>query len=436
MANGPRSETQLSSEFAGKPTDTSVDGKVDVGAKTGTILSGYTVLTKSMIGSGMFAMAVGCASFGIILGIGFLTLAAAITWLSLRVLSMLALEYIETKPSFYSVSSDLMPKAKWVIDAALVINCFGGCIVYVQSFGKLMMEAFSSLFFESKDKMGWWTESSMSLVIQVVILALLTPLCMMKEISGTKIPNMIGLLCILYICVMTFFYTPCTQMSSALLKPGNVLRAFGSFPTFIFAYACQQNVFSISNELKDVSLKRLNVVSVASTVTGFIIYLPIMLLPFMTFGMDIESNYLYNLAKDHGKDVPVIVAFICASLSVSISYVLLMQPVRCSIMSLAFGERQPTGKKEKIIRISLVIGLVGLSFALAYVLGKSVSLPVNLAGLFGGNTMCFVMPFLLYFKKFGFDKKNKFSLAVLVTLGFCILLYPLCLTGIIYEAVN
>jgi len=384
----------------------------------------------------MFAMAAGCASFGIILGIGFLVLAAAITWLSLRVLAMMALDYKDSKPTFYSVSSDLMPKAKWVIDVALIINCFGGCIVYVQSFGKLMMEAFANMFFDSKDTMGWWTEESMSLIIQVVILAILTPLCMMKEISGTKIPNMIGLLCIVYIVIMTFFYTPCTMLTTDLLKPGNVLRAFGSFPTFIFAYACQQNVFSVSNELKDVSMKRLNAVSIASTVTGFIIYLPIMLLPFMTFGVDVESNYLYNLASNNGKDIPVIIAFICASLSVSISYVLLMQPVRCSIMSLAFGENQPTGKKEKLIRYALVFGLVGVSFALAYVLGKSVSLPVNLAGLLGGNTMCFVMPFLLYFKKYGFDKTNKFSMAVMVTLCFCILLYPICLTGIIYDAVN
>lgn len=381
-------------------------------------------------------MAFGCASFGLILGVGFLVLAALITWLSLKVLAMLALDYKDSKPSFYSVSSDLMPKARWVIDAALVINCFGGCICYVQTFGKLMTEGMLAIF-------NWdtsvWSKSNMALVIQLGILAFLTPLCMMKEITATKIPNMVGLACIFYIVTMTFFYTPCTAMSVDLLKPGNVVASFAAFPAFIFAYACQQNVFSVANEIKDVNMKKLNSVSVCSTLTGFIIYLPIMLLPYMTFGPLIKSNYLYNFVEEYktvGLPVPIIIAFIFASLSVSISYVLLMQPVRCSTMSLIYGDHQPTGKKERMIRMGLALVLIAVSFALAYVAGDAVDLPVSIAGLLGGNTMCFVMPFLLYLKKYGFDRKNKFTLLVMATLIFCILLYPICLSGIIYKEVT
>ncbi len=381
-------------------------------------------------------MAFGCASFGLILGVGFLVLAALITWLSLKVLAMLALDYKDSKPSFYSVSSDLMPKARWVIDAALVINCFGGCICYVQTFGRLMTEGMLAIF-------NWdtsvWSESNMALVIQLGILAFLTPLCMMKEITATKIPNMVGLACILYIVTMTFFYTPCTAMSVDLLKPGNVVASFAAFPAFIFAYACQQNVFSVANEIKDVNMKKLNSVSVCSTLTGFIIYLPIMLLPYLTFGPLIKSNYLYNFVEEYktvGLPVPIIIAFIFASLSVSISYVLLMQPVRCSTMSLIYGDHQPTGKKERVIRMGLALVLIAVSFALAYVAGDAVDLPVSIAGLLGGNTMCFVMPFLLYLKKYGFDQRNKFTLLVMATLIFCILLYPICLSGIIYKEVT
>jgi len=413
--------------------DASIEGKTIDDGRTGTVLSGYTVITKSMIGSGMFFMAFGCASFGLVLGVAFLALAALITWLSLKVLAVLALDYKDSKPSFYSVSSDLMPKARWVIDAALVINCFGGCICYVQTFGKLMTSGMYGIF---KWNIDSWSMSNMSLVIQLGILAFLTPLCMMKEITATKIPNMIGLVCILYIVIMTLFYTPCTALSVDLLKPGDVVKSFAAFPAFIFAYACQQNVFSVANEIKDVNMKRLNTVSVCSTLTGFLIYLPIMILPYMTFGAAIKTNYLYNFADQYGDKVPVIIAFICASLSVSISYVLLMQPVRCSIMSLIYGDHQPTGKKERMIRMLLVLGLVGVSFALAYVAGDAVDLPVSIAGLLGGNTMCFVMPFLLYLKKYGFDKKNKFTVLVVATLVFCILLYPICLSGIIYKEVT
>ena len=375
-------------------------------------------------------MAAGCANYGVILGVALLMLAGAITWLSLRVLSYLAMDFKETNPSFYSVSEAIMPKLKWLIDVALIINCFGGVIAYVQIIGSRLSVGLMGVF--AWDEKVLSLESA-ALIIQGVVLALLAPLCMMKEITATKIPNLIGLGCIIYIVIMTFFYTPCTAAGVDLLEPGSVIAAFGSFPTFIFAYACQQNMFPVANELKGANMKRLNVIALGSTITGFIIYLPVMLLPFLTFGKKIESNYLVNLDKT---SVPIIIAYIFASLSVSISYVLLLQPVRCSIMSLAYGSNQPTGAKERTIRIALVAVLMLASFGLAVLLGENIELPVNIAGLLGGNTMCFVMPFLLYLKRYGFNKNDKFCLTVVATLGFCFLLYPLCLSGIIYAAVN
>ena len=379
-------------------------------------------------------MAFGCADFGIVLGIVFLSLAAGVTWLSLRVLSMLALDYKDANPSFYSVSAAILPRAKWVLDAALVINCFGGNIAFVQIIGKLMSDGLMAMI---KWDTATISLSSVSLIIQACVLVMLAPLCMMKEITSTKIANMVGLGCIAYIFVMTFFYTPCTELSTDMLKPGNIIATFSAFPTFIFAYACQQNIFSISNEMKDVSLKKLNVVATASVLTGFAVYLPLMLFPFMTFGYGIDSSYLYNLTTEEGGTPgPVIVAYIFASLSVSISYVLLLHPVRNSVMSLVFGANQPTGKKEKTIRMALVSVLMLISFGVAIALGKNLGLPINLAGLLGGNTMCFVMPFILYLTKYGFNKKSPFSVAIVCTLVFCFLLYPICLTGIIYKQVN
>jgi len=392
----------------------------------------------------MFGMAYGCRNFGLVLSIAFLVLAALITFLSLRVLAILALDFQETKPTFYSVSEALIPKFKWLLDVALIINCFGGVIAYVQTFGTLLAEGMYGIFRWDLQDMSM---NKVTMIIQAGILICLAPLCMMKELSATKIANMIGLVCIMYIVVMTFFYTPCSAASTELLKPGDALAAFGSFPTFIFAYACQQNVFSVANEMKNVNMKRLNTVAMSSTLTGFLIYLPVMLLPFLTWGMNVQSNYLYNLVpsvkqadnsilRTDKPAIPVIIAFIFASLSVSISYVLLLTPVRNSVMSLVYGNNQPTGKKEKMIRIALVVFLMGASYGLAVALGKGINLPINISGLLGGNTMCFVVPFTLYFRKYGFDRKNRFSLLVAATLVFCVLLYPICMTGIITDALK
>ena len=390
-------------------------------------------------------MALACSKFGILPGTFALCVAAGITWLSLHVLSILALEFRAENPSFYSVSEKIMPRARWVVDVALIINCFGAAIAYVITSGQLMSFAIIAMF-KLDGENSWLGQNHIAMMVQAVMILSLAPLCMMKEISATKVPNLIGLTCLLYIVVTTFFYTDLSVNAgdSSLLYPGNAFLAMGSFPTFIFAFACQQNVFSVSNELRDANMKRLGVVSAASTATGFLVYVPMMLLPFMTFGRGVQSNYLYNLdSKDGNVDIPIIIAFVGASLSVSISYVLQVQPVRRSLVSLIYGSEPLTGSKEARVRVGIVTLILLSTYGLAVGIGSDLSLPINLAGLLGGNTMCFVMPFALYLKWNGFrwvkestGEVDWFCIAVITVLGFCLALYPMCLTGIIWEAVS
>jgi amino acid permease len=158
-----------------------------------------------------------------------------------------------------------------------------------------------------------------------------------------------------------------------------------------------------------------------------------MIIPFLTFGKQTQSNYIYGFDAN---EVPVQIAYIFAALSVSISYVLQIQPVRRSVVSLIYGDNPPTGRRELFIRILIVTIVMLLTFGLATALGDDLNLPISITGLLGGNTMCFVMPFLLYLKKFGWRGKRDFmTIAVMGSLAFCVMLYPVCMSGIIYNAI-
>ena len=410
--------------------------------RSGSVLSSYSVLCKSMIGSGIFSMTYSCAKFGIIPGTFALCVAAGITWLSLHVLSILALEFRAENPSFYSVSEKIMPRARWVVDVALVINCFGAAVAYVITSGTLMSFAIVAMF-NIDVKTSSVGREHIAMMVQAVMILSLAPLCMMKEISSTKLANLVGLACLLYIVVTTLFYTDLSANAgdSSLLYPRNAFLAMGAFPTFIFAFACQQNVFPVANELRNANMKRLGVVCAASTASGFLVYVPMMLLPFLTFGRGVESNYLYNLYKTRKFDIPIILALVAASVSVSISFVLQVQPTRRSIMSLVYGSEQLSGSKEAKVRVGIVTVILLSAFGLAVGIGDDLSFPINVAGLLGGNTMCFVMPFVLYLKWNGLrwrkqstGEPNWLSIAVISVLGFCLALYPVCLTGILWEA--
>lgn len=389
-------------------------------------------------------MALACAKFGIIPGVIALCFAAGLTWLSLHVLSILALEYRSESPSFYSVSEKIMPRARWVVDVALIINCFGAAVAYVMTSGTLMSAAISAIFHLETSQSGLG-KHHISMIVQAVMILALAPLCMLKEITATKIANLVGLTCLLYIVIVTFCYTDVSRNTgnTSLLYPSSALAAMGSFPTFIFAFACQQNVFPVANELKNASIRRLNVVCGASTATGFLVYIPMAILPFLTFGLGIKSNYLYNLDTDGSVDLPIIIAYILASISVSISYVLQVQPVRRSLISLIYGSQELSDKKERSVRILLVTVIMLTSYGLAVGIGEDLSLPINVAGLLGGNTMCFVMPFSLYLRRYGLRWRRDsdrtidwFKIAITAVLCICLALYPICLTGIIYQALQ
>jgi len=209
---------------------------------------------------------------------------------------------------------------------------------------------------------------------------------------------------------------------------GNILSAMSSFPTFIFAFACQMNVFQIANELKNPTVKRMNIISIASTVTGATIYVPIMIAPLLSFGKGIKENYLQSLDI---QNVPVQIAYMLAALSVSISYVLQVHPLRRSILALYYKDRIPSDKEERRDRIVVVAVALLATFGLAIGV-KKIDVVTNFTGLIGGNTMCYLMPSWLYLRHYGF-RKNLFGKLVLGLLIFAIILYPLCMTGIIYD---
>jgi len=381
-----------------------------------------------MIGSGLFVMAYACSKFGIIVATIMLAVAALVTWISLRTLSQLALEFKDEQPSFYSISERIIPKMKWVIDLAVILNCLGASTGYVITAGDLLSSGLLSLFSWNTDT---FSVASAKIVIQAGMILILSPLCYMKQISGTKVANFVGLASLLYIVIVTFVYSDLSNASTDLLYMGNFLSAMGAFPTFIFAFACQMNVFEIANELKNPTAKRMNIISMSSTITGLIIYIPIMILPYLTFGSDINGNYLTNL---NPACVPVQIAYLLAGLSVSISYVLQVHPLRRSMLSIYYGGRIPKNREEIRNRLIVVIMILLATFGIAVGL-KKIDVVTNFTGLLGGNTMCFFMPTLLYLKHYGIQK-TPFGLAVLAVLVFSVVLYPLCLTGIVYDMAN
>jgi hypothetical protein len=132
-------------------------------------------------------------------------------------------------------------------------------------------------------------------------------------------------------------------------------------------------------------------------------------LPFLTFGADVKQRFLQSTHwPDGSQEIPLIVVFIFAALALSVSYALLSLPVRASIMTFVFGNKQPDGSREVRWRVFITICMLLVSFGSSAALGDNLSLPIEIAGLLGGNTLGFVFPFTLYLKHYGLKMTSRY----------------------------
>jgi len=397
--------------------------------KNGSVFSGYTVMAKSMIGSGILSITFACAGTGLILGIFMLLLAALLTWLSLHVISKLSLEFPDQQVSFYSITQRVLPKYSWTLDTAVLLDCIGSAVCFIHIMGTLLAHAFIELFTITSV-----SERVMTIITQTGLVAIMFPLSLMKDITDTKIINIIGLICLIYVAILSVVFTDFTTYSTDLLWPTSFTQILIAFPIMIFAFSCQQNILAVVSEMKNPTMKRLDTITGSAINTGLLLYVPVMIFPFITFGRNVNAPTIFGLLpRGHPA---VIVGMFAAAISVGISYILVVFPIRASMMSLMYRTNQPTGRKELMVRVLLVTGIVLVSLGTAIGVGKNYGYAISFTGLLGANTCGFVMPCILYLKHFGIDWRSVSSVSILLMLVFCIALYPLGITAAVLELVT
>ena len=399
------------------------DEKIHDGPRHGGVFSGYTVMAKSLLGSGMLSIAFACSKAGLILGLILLLFAAVVTWISLHVLSKLCLEFNSDNLTFYSMTERIVPRAKWFLDVAIIVDCVGSAIGFLQMIGKLMTLGISEIF-------GWgpFNQRTMSILIESCFVLLLFPICLMREISDTKVVNLLGLACLFYVSLLPIIFSDVSSFDPEVLYPKGPWSAISAFPVFVFAFSCQQNLLSVVTEMKSPDIKKLNMVTLGAIGTGIIFYLPVTILPVLTFGRpkDEKDTFLQLLDQSN---LAVQIGFFCASLAVAISYVLIVHPVRKSIMSLMYGSDFPVGKQEFKVRLILTTAIMVVTLGVALAAGSTLGPTVEFTALLGATTCGFVMPFFLYLKHFGYSSKSAMSVTVAALFLFCLLLSPLGITA-------
>ncbi len=401
-----------------------LDLNLPEGAKgTSSLFGGYTILAKSMMGSGLLGVAAACAQTGWVLGCIIAIIIPLLTFLSLHLLAVVAIEGndLKTQPlTFFKLCESILGKfGGWFVEITLILKTFGASIVYLQVAGSML----ATLIY-SPDSMSI-SKQALTRLIQVGIAAFFSPFCFMEKISNTRYVNAIGLCCLFYILIVAcIYFDPSSVAAETSLPPLSFLGVLSKLPVFFFAYCCHQNVFLCISETKNATIKRVDIIMGLACITGFIVYVPVQMFPYATFGKTVQDNFINNLPQN---DLVTKIACACAAISVCISFPLQILPLRNSVCSLML----PSGKPSMWVRIIVAGTAILLSLGIALAV-SSLGIVMAITGLIGGCTICYLAPSLLYVRRFKRDHTLWYLAASL--LGLSLALYPLCLTGIILKA--
>ncbi|KAF4741902.1 hypothetical protein FOZ63_033757 [Perkinsus olseni] len=155
--------------------------------KNPTDLSGvgpaYSVMAKTLVGSGMMGMAFAATQFGVIFAAVFCIFAGVASWFSLYLMSYIAQGY-DSKTygmmSFFNVTSLVNPRIRWLVDLSVVIKGLGASVGFLLIAGTLF-----AAIIEDTHPTGLAPETLKRLVI-VAVVVILSPVIYAHRLTTTR----------------------------------------------------------------------------------------------------------------------------------------------------------------------------------------------------------------------------------------------------------
>ncbi|KAF4737285.1 hypothetical protein FOZ63_007695, partial [Perkinsus olseni] len=232
-----------------------------VNAPSGTVFTCWTALSKTMIGTGMLALAYGFSKCGWVLGFVLLILSGVGACFTLHLLNILAMRSSTRHVSFFTIAEACAPWSRWIVDVAIAVKCIGVGISYIQVSGDTISHVIGVWSNDAPD------DTLRRAMVVLAVLALAAPVCFARSISKTVIVNVLGLLAITYVVVLAVALTDYNSGAVTrwdLPPTASFSSVLSVVPTFIFAFTCHQNILLCAEDMKERSQRKLDVVAFAS----------------------------------------------------------------------------------------------------------------------------------------------------------------------------
>lgn len=406
------SDTHLPISSAAVDVDVVAEDDIVVGITTNKAswTSCYINLTSTVVGAGVLGLPHAYSSTGFILGTFLLIMCALSSWFSLHLLSRCAKGCGTPIASFYGVAQQVLPSYSCFIDVAVILKCFGVATSYLIVCGDLMPAAVDQMNTTGNINMGIFADRTTWVTIAFFIVA---PLSCLPRLDSLKFTSLVSLVCIIALVVVIVLFAvpsfssldPCASTDQTDLQchgqrawvvlDGSSIR---SLSIFVFAYTCQQNLFTLVNELKNPTQERIDSVISASIGTACGVFLVAGLCGYITYGDLVTSDLLKSYPE-----LPITTfARICVSAIVVFHYPVQANPARRSLLTLLqhMDGREPSPKMYKARYVISTAMFLLASFFIA-VSVSDLGVVLALVGASGSTLISYIIPGMFYYKMFG-----------------------------------
>lgn len=301
-----------------------------------TIVVSIINLLNTVAGTGMLGLPKAYAGAGFISGSIILIFASFFSIMGLRLLAISAktvhgacnargndtVATATSAASFYSVATAAVPQFAIFIDAAVAIKGFGVATSYFITVGDCMSDSFKYILqhYSKNDN------NKNNIIVTTVWESMLTsrhfwiasalvfvlPISFFKTLRALKFASTfsLGLIYMLAIVILLYaqgVFEPCQDQNQQQNQEQDdnpcrggtqLITTFDStiknIAIFVFSFACHQNTFTIVNELKNATRKRVDTVFVSAILLALILYLVVAIEGYRTYGSEVKGDILLN----------------------------------------------------------------------------------------------------------------------------------------------
>uniref|UniRef100_A0A8D0CS28 Solute carrier family 38 member 5 n=1 Tax=Sander lucioperca TaxID=283035 RepID=A0A8D0CS28_SANLU len=393
-------------------------------------------LSNAIMGSGILGLAFAMSNTGIIL---FLILLLSIAILSAYSIHLLLKSAGVVGIRAYEQLGNRAFGAPGKMLAAIIIT--------IHNIG-----AMSSYLFIVKSELPLCYSDNDSCVISVfcfVIVLIILPLAMMKQLGYLGYTSGFSLSCMVFFLISVIykkFNIPCPLVDvnhnmthtahyhtatngtddfcKAKLFTTNSQTAY-TIPILAFAFVCHPEVLPIYTELRDATKKRMQAVANISILAMFVMYLLTALFGYLTFYDAVESELLHTYSRVDPLDVLVLCVRLAVLVAVTLTVPVVLFPIRRALLQILF----PAKPFNWLVHITIACCLIFV-VNLLVIFVPSIRDIFGLIGATSAPSLIFILPGTFYVRIVPEDKepflsRPKIQAACFAALGFIFMIMSL-----------